>query len=80
MDNHSGADVETDSSLVELELCDCEVALGAPDGLSCDKEGWFISSFQQAGQWVRCGFSPAVSVWNCRIGVGAGSKLKTLCS
>lgn len=35
-----------------LELCECEAARGGPNGLSCEKEGWFISNFQQAGQWV----------------------------
>ena len=35
-----------------LELCDCEPAQGSPNGLSCQKEGWFISNFEQAGQWV----------------------------
>ena len=37
-----------------LELCECEPAQGSPNGLSCQKEGWFISNFQQAGQWVCC--------------------------
>ena len=37
----------------ELELCDCEKATGSPDGLSCGKEGWFISSFEREGSWVR---------------------------
>ncbi len=38
---------------MELELCDCEQAAGSPDGLSCGKEGWFISSFEREGSWVR---------------------------
>ncbi len=37
----------------ELELCDCEKAASSPDGLSCGKEGWFISSFEREGSWVR---------------------------
>ena len=37
----------------ELELCDCEKATSSPDGLSCGKEGWFISSFEREGSWVR---------------------------
>ena len=36
----------------ELALCDCEFATGPPDGLSCDKEGWFISNFERQGSWV----------------------------
>lgn len=38
-----------------LRLCECERATGAPNGLSCDKEGWFISSFERQGQWVAGG-------------------------
>ena len=38
---------------IELALCDCEFATGPPNGLSCDKEGWFISSFEREGSWVR---------------------------
>jgi syndecan 1 len=30
-------------------------ATGAPNGLSCDKEGWFISSWERQGQWVAGG-------------------------
>ena len=37
-----------------LQLCDCEPARGPPNGLSCDKEGWFISSFERVGEWVSC--------------------------
>lgn len=37
----------------EMTLCECEKAQGAPNGLSCDKEGWFISSFEREGSWVR---------------------------
>ncbi len=37
----------------ELALCDCEVATGPPNGLSCEKEGWFVSSFEREGSWVR---------------------------
>lgn len=40
---------------VALKLCECERATGAPNGLSCDKEGWFISSFERQGQWVAGG-------------------------
>lgn len=43
-----------------LELCECEVAQGGPHGLSCGKEGWFISNFQQAGQWVSANFLHAL--------------------
>lgn len=37
---------------VELALCDCEFATGPPNGLSCEKEGWFVSSFEREGSWV----------------------------
>ena len=37
---------------LSLDLCECESASGSPYGLSCEKEGWFISDFEQAGQWV----------------------------
>lgn len=37
----------------ELNLCDCERALGTPHGLSCEKEGWFITGFERKGSWVR---------------------------
>lgn len=36
----------------ELALCDCEFATGPPNGLSCEKEGWFVSSFEREGSWV----------------------------
>ena len=38
----------------QLALCDCEKATGAPEGLSCEKEGWFISNFEREGSWVSC--------------------------
>lgn len=40
---------------VSLRLCDCQEATGPPGGLSCDKEGFFISTFQRQGQWVAGG-------------------------
>ncbi|KAA6418165.1 MAG: E3 ubiquitin- ligase LRSAM1 isoform X3 [Trebouxia sp. A1-2] len=39
----------------ELALCDCEVATGPPNGLSCEKEGWFVSSFEREGSWLTGG-------------------------
>ncbi|KAL4445747.1 hypothetical protein ABPG77_008946 [Micractinium sp. CCAP 211/92] len=41
--------------MTPLRLCECERATGAPNGLSCDKVGWFISSFERQGQWVAGG-------------------------
>lgn len=40
---------------VQLKLCECERAIGAPAGLSCAKHGWFISGFERQGQWVSGG-------------------------
>lgn len=37
----------------ELTLCECEKATGAPNGLSCEKEGWFVSNWEREGSWVR---------------------------
>ena len=34
-----------------IELCECEEATGN-NGLSCDKEGWFISGVQRVGVMV----------------------------
>lgn len=45
----------------EMTLCECEKAGGAPNGLSCDKEGWFISSFEREGSWVRFDYTSASS-------------------
>lgn len=39
----------------ELALCDCEFATGSPNGLSCEKEGWFVSSFEREGSWLTGG-------------------------
>ena len=37
-----------------LSLCECEDAsLSLHGGLQCEKEGWFIYSFEARGQWVR---------------------------
>ncbi len=35
-----------------LTLCECEKALGPPNGLGCSKEGWFVSNFENQGTWV----------------------------
>lgn len=44
---------DSPSGLVQLDLCDCERADGYPNGLGCTKEGFFISSFENQGTWVR---------------------------
>jgi hypothetical protein len=36
-----------------MTLCECEPATGAPNGLSCEKEGFFLSSWEREGSWVR---------------------------
>lgn len=41
-----------DATLTPVNLCECQQATGEPHGLSCDKEGWFISSFEYVGSWV----------------------------
>ena len=38
-----------------LRLCECEPATGPPFGLSCEKEGFFISNFEREGQWLAGG-------------------------
>jgi len=43
------------SDRIQLDLCDCQPATGEPGGLSCDKEGFFIASFERQGQWVAGG-------------------------
>lgn len=52
---------------VQLKLCECERATGAPSGLSCNKQGWFITSFERQGQWVAGGgFVPLSHAICCR--------------
>ncbi len=38
---------------VQVLLCECEKAVGEPGGLTCTKEGFFISNFELQGTWVR---------------------------
>ena len=35
----------------QLSLCECMEAQGSPNGLSCDKDGWFIIGFSHSGTW-----------------------------
>jgi hypothetical protein len=38
-----------------LSVCQCEDAsLAIHGGLQCEKEGWFVHSFEAIGRWVRC--------------------------
>lgn len=38
-----------------LKLCQCEDAsISSNGGLNCVKDGWFISTFEATGHWVRC--------------------------
>ena len=41
----------------QLQLCECQRAGGFPNGLGCEKEGWFISGFENKGTWVSYQFS-----------------------
>lgn len=63
-----------------LKVCDCEMAPSSNHGgLLCDKEGYFITSFEAVGHWVRWRTQPnilrrikpfssilAVAVYCCR--------------
>jgi hypothetical protein len=41
-----------------LEICECEDAsLSSHGGLQCEREGWFIYSFEAVGRWVRLNLS-----------------------
>ncbi|KAK9797097.1 hypothetical protein WJX73_009962 [Symbiochloris irregularis] len=51
----------------ELSLCDCEYAVGPPGGLSCEREGWFISNFERQGSWEGgMGWVPVSKAICCR--------------
>ena len=50
---------------IRLKLCDCQPATGAPGALSCDKEGFFVSSFARQGQWVAGGGAVPLSAAIC---------------
>lgn len=46
------SDPDVNPSQLSIKLCECEPAMGEPNGLRCDKEGWFISDFENQGTWV----------------------------
>jgi syndecan 1 len=50
---------------VRLDVCDCEEATGSPVGLSCDREGFFVVSFERQGQWVAGGDAVPLSKAMC---------------
>lgn len=44
-----------------LDVCECEDAsLSAHGGLQCEREGWFIYSFEAVGRWVRVAVLPVL--------------------
>ena len=49
---HSNLHFLADDGQVRVKLCECELASGQPNGLSCEKAGWFVSSWERQGQWV----------------------------
>lgn len=53
-----------------LKVCDCEMApVSNHGGLLCDKEGYFIASFEAVGHWVRQSLHSSIwpSLRICRI-------------
>ena len=51
--SHRSAASAGASDVRELDLCDCERALGTPHGLTCEKQGYFVTGFENEGSWVR---------------------------
>jgi len=67
--NPNSIQPDNDDAFTPLGLCDCQPAMGPPHNLSCEKEGWFISSFQHFGHWSIGGgtvpLSPAICCRPC---------------
>eukprot|EP00890_Picochlorum_soloecismus_P001611 jgi/Picsp_1/2450/NSC_05911-R1_protein len=63
--DRKGYRLDREKQGVRLDVCDCEEATGSPVGLSCDREGFFVVSFERQGQWVAGGDAVPLSKAMC---------------